>query len=157
MNRPAKECDPDQEDVKITFAGQDAIHVRCVGGRLELTLSVAKLSKGARKWKDFQVRTYYRPEVKGRSIELARDGIVQLLGPRLSTGSQIALRGVFSKVFSQKTRIGTSRRKRIVEQSEARGPGDHAVLRSTTAGSVPPLDRSVRAVHVPAVIAAKVI
>ena len=103
LNRPAKECDPDQEDVKITFACQDAIHVRCVGGRLELTLAVAKLSKGARRWKDFQVRTYYRPEVKGRAITLARDGIVQLIGPRLNTGSQIALRGVFSKVFSQKT------------------------------------------------------
>ena len=30
---------------------------------------------------------------------------MQLIGPRISAGSQIALRGVFSKVFSQKEAI----------------------------------------------------
>ena len=51
-----KPVDPDQEDVKITFAAKDAVHVRCNDGRLEITLAIARLSKGARKWKDFQVR-----------------------------------------------------------------------------------------------------
>jgi hypothetical protein len=38
--------------------------------------------------------------VHGRSAELCRDGVVQLVG-RLSTGSQIAVRGIFSKTFSK--------------------------------------------------------
>jgi hypothetical protein len=73
-----------------------------VGGRLEVTLAIAKLTKSPRKWSNFQVRAFYRPEVRGRSVDLVRDGVVQLIGTRLTTGSQIALRGVFSKVFSQK-------------------------------------------------------
>ena len=100
-----KPIDPDQEDVKITFAAKDALRVRCNDGRMEITLAIARLSKGSRKWKDFQVRAYYRPVVHGRSVDLARDGIVQLIGPKLNVGSQIALRGVFLKVFSQKEAI----------------------------------------------------
>jgi len=104
LHRPQpKACDPDQEDVKITFAAQNAVRLRCAEGRLEVTLAVAKLSKSPRHWKDFQVRAYYRPDIHGRSIELVRDGVVQLMGSRLTTGSQLALRGVFSKVFSQKS------------------------------------------------------
>ncbi len=100
-----KPVDPDQEDVKITFAAKDAVRVRCNDGRLEITLAIARLSKGARKWKDFQVRAFYRPAVQGRSVDLAREGIVQLIGARTNVASQIALRGVFSKVFSQKEPI----------------------------------------------------
>ena len=97
--------DPDQEDVKISFAAKDALRVHCNDGRLEITLAIARLSKGARKWKDFQVRAFYRPAVQGRRIDLNREGIVQLIGPRISISGQIALRGVFSKVFSQKEPI----------------------------------------------------
>jgi hypothetical protein len=97
--------DPDQEDVKITFAAKDAVHVHCGDGRIEICLSIARLSKGARKWNNFQVRAFYRPIVQGRSVDLARDGIVQLAGARISVTSQIALRGIFSKVFSQKEAI----------------------------------------------------
>ncbi len=100
-----KPVDPDQEDVKITFAAKDAVHVRCNDGRLEITLAIARLSKGTRKWKDFQVRAFYRPTVQGRRVDLAREGIVQLIGPRLNAGAQLALRGVFLKVFSQKEAI----------------------------------------------------
>ncbi len=41
-----KPVDPDQEDVKITFAAKDAVRVRCNDGRLEITLAIARLSKG---------------------------------------------------------------------------------------------------------------
>ena len=67
---------------------------------MELTLSVARLAKSPRKWQNFQVRAYYRPVVHGRSVEFVRDGVVQLIG-RLSTGSQLALRGVFARVFPE--------------------------------------------------------
>src|SRR5208282_6098981 len=56
-----KPVDADQEDVKITFAAKDALRVRCNDGRLEITLAIARLSKGKTKWKDFQVRAFYRP------------------------------------------------------------------------------------------------
>jgi hypothetical protein len=100
-----KPVDPDQEDVKITFAAKDAVHVRCNDGRLEITLAIARLSKGARKWSNFQVRAFYRPVVQGRSVDLAREGVVQLIAPRIGAAAQLPLRGVFSKVFSQKEPI----------------------------------------------------
>lgn len=101
----AKPIDPDQEDVKITFAPKDAVHVRCNDGRLEITLSIARLSKGTHRFKDFQVRASYRPVVEGRSIDLARDGIVKLIGPRMNAFTQVPLRSVFLKIFSDKQRI----------------------------------------------------
>ena len=79
------QTNPDHEDVTITFASHDAVRVRCVDGRIEITLSIAKLAKPPRKWKDFQVRAYYRPEVHGRSVEFARDGVIQLIG-RVNAG-----------------------------------------------------------------------
>jgi hypothetical protein len=103
LNRPEpKPIDPDQEDVKVTFAAQDAVRVRCLDGRVEVSMAVAKLSKSPRHWKDFQVRAFYRPQIDGRLVQMARDGVVRLSGARLSTGAQIALRGVFAKVFSEK-------------------------------------------------------
>ena len=100
-----KPVDPDQEDVKIGFAAKDAVHVRCHEGRVEITLAIARLTKGPRKWKDFQVRAFYRPVVQGRAVDLARDGIVQLIGPRMNAGSQIALRGVFSRSSRRRSRF----------------------------------------------------
>jgi hypothetical protein len=101
LNRPAPwETDPDQEDVKITFADTDAIVVRCQNNRVAITLSIARLSKGPRKYKNFQVRAFYRPEVNGRSAQLVRDGAIQLPA-HMSIGQQLVLRGVFSHTFSK--------------------------------------------------------
>lgn len=97
------ETNPENEDVKITFADQDAVVVRCQDGQFVLTLSIRSLSKGPRRWNDFDVRAFYRPEVSGRSAQLVREGVIHLIGQRLSAGSQIALRGIFSRVFSRKT------------------------------------------------------
>ena len=52
-------------------------------------------------WKNFQIRVFYRPQVDGLSVKLVRDGVIHLVGKRLSTSSQIALRGVFAKTFSK--------------------------------------------------------
>ena len=95
--------DPDQEDVKITFAAKDAVRVRCNDGRLEISLAIARLSKGNnRKFKDFQVRAAFKPVVEGRSIDLTRDGIVQLSGGRMNVAAQVVLRSIFLKIFSDK-------------------------------------------------------
>jgi hypothetical protein len=97
------EVNPENEDVKITFAASDALQVCCENNQIVLTISIAKLSSPPRFWKDFQVRVFYTPQIAERSAMLSRDGIVHLLGDHLNTGAQIALRGIFSKVFSKKT------------------------------------------------------
>jgi len=96
------ESNPEHEDVTITFAAKDPISVRFDEGQVVVTVSVAQLSKPPRVWEDFQVRAFYRPQIEGRSARLEREGVVRLLGPRLNLGSQIALRGIFSRTFSKK-------------------------------------------------------
>ena len=89
------------DDVKITFAEKDAVRVVCDDGRIAVNLSIARLSKYPRSWRDFQVRVYYRTEVDGLSALLTRDGVVQLTGRRVRTASQVALRGIFSCIFTK--------------------------------------------------------
>jgi hypothetical protein len=101
LNHPAAwEINPEHADVRITFAEKDAVVVRCQDGRLLLTLSIAQLSKASRRWRNFQIQAFYRPEVNGRSAQLVRDGVIRLIG-RVNTGSQIALRGIFSRALSK--------------------------------------------------------
>lgn len=95
------ESDPDQDDVSITFAARNAVEVRCQNGQVLLTVAIAKLAKGRQSWRDFQVRVAYAPRTVDRSAELHREGIVNLDGAQLSATSQIALRGIFAKVFSK--------------------------------------------------------
>jgi hypothetical protein len=106
LNCPAPwPTNPENDDVTITFAQRDPIVVRCQDGQVVLTLSFARLSKPPRKWTNFQIRAFYRPEAHGRSAELVREGVIHLIGTMgkpLSTGSQFALRGIFSHAFSKK-------------------------------------------------------
>jgi hypothetical protein len=87
-------------DLRITFAKRDAVTARFDEGRIELTLGIAELHKFPKKWRDFQVRVYYRPKVSGIDVRFVRDGTVQLRGEHFGREPQIALRGIFSKVFS---------------------------------------------------------
>ena len=48
--RPAREC-------HVTFAPQDAVRIRCEDGRVEVVLSIAELSQGGKKRRNFTVRT----------------------------------------------------------------------------------------------------
>lgn len=94
---------PENEDVKLTLAPQDAIVVRFQDGQIMLTFSVQRLSRGPHRWSNFQVRAFYRPDAQDCKATLTRNGVIRLMGPRLSTGSQIALRGIFSHALSKKT------------------------------------------------------
>ncbi|MGA2796619.1 MAG: hypothetical protein ABSE63_03460 [Thermoguttaceae bacterium] len=96
---------PENQDLTVTFAKKDAAALRCQEGRVMLTLNITKVSKEPRQWNNFQVRVFYRPQVNGRSAELVRDGVIQLICQRMSNGSQIALRGMFSKAFPQNDTI----------------------------------------------------
>ena len=95
----------DHDDVTITFAPQNAVQVRCRNGQVAIALAVAKVTKGAEAWENFQVRAFYRPKLGDHSVELAREDVVQLIGGQLGTRSQIVLRGIFSKAFSNKRPI----------------------------------------------------
>jgi hypothetical protein len=90
---------PDNEDAMVTFAERNPIVVRCRDGKLELTLSIAKLKKSPHVWRNFQVRAYYKPEVRGRSAQLVREGVIEFPGPR---NVSLALRGVFAHALSSK-------------------------------------------------------
>ena len=100
---PPWKTDPDNESVKISFAERNPVVVRCEDGRVVLTLSIRRLKKSPRSWSYFQIRAFYRPEIDGCSALLVRDGVIQLIGKRLTIGSQIALRGIFSSVLSKDT------------------------------------------------------
>jgi hypothetical protein len=89
------------DDVSITFAPRDSVCVDCRDGRIAVTLSIARLEKSPRVWKDFQVRAYYRAEIDGLSATLVRDGSIRMVGRRISTGSQLAVRSIFGRVFSK--------------------------------------------------------
>jgi len=96
------ETNPEHNDVKIIFAQKDPVVIRCKDNQVVLTLSIARLSKSPRKWSNFQIRAFYKPEANGRSAQLAREGVIHLIGARLTTGSQFALRGIFSRALSKK-------------------------------------------------------
>lgn len=91
----------EHDDLRIAFAKSSAVQVRCCEGRIGVTLNVARLTLGGQQWDDFQVRAYYRPEVHGINAVLVREDFIHLRGERLPTRSQIALRGVFGRVFSK--------------------------------------------------------
>jgi hypothetical protein len=91
----------DHDDVEITFADEDAVRVECQDGQITINLAVARLRQSPRTWRDFQVRVHYRPQVEGLSAELVRDGVVELPETRMRTSSEVALRGIFSKIFSK--------------------------------------------------------
>jgi hypothetical protein len=112
---------PDEEslqDLFLTFASENAIRMHCRDGRAELNLSFARLRKGQQSWRDFTVRVYYKPNLDEPGAPLHRDGTVQLIGNRLNTGAQIALRGIFSKAFPPSRTM-----KLIPDKIVARRPG----------------------------------
>lgn len=87
-------------DARVTFAAQDALRVQFRDGKLIVTLAIAELSSEGNRWRDFQVRATYRPQIAHDKIQFVREGVIQLIGP-MDMRSQIALRGIFSKTFSR--------------------------------------------------------
>ena len=126
LSRPtAIDDNPDHEDVSITFAPRDAVRVCCAEGRMEVTVSIARLAKGEHFWKHFQVRAFYRPQCNGPVAELARDGVIQLLGPRLSTGRESPC-GESSRTPSRSGALEAHARA-ICHRSAVCRRGDHAI------------------------------
>jgi hypothetical protein len=95
-----------RDDLKFTFAAEDAVQVKCEAGRIEIALRLAELTLEGKRWRNLLVRAYYRAEAAGPNVEIVRDGSIQLAGERLSPRSQIVLRGLFSRVFDRDARFG---------------------------------------------------
>jgi len=89
------------EDVRVTFAPRDAVRVRFEGGRIAVAISFAELTQGRKRWRDFTVRTYYRPEVAGLEPRFVRDGSIYLEGESVRGKTEVVLRSIFSKVLSR--------------------------------------------------------
>jgi hypothetical protein len=92
--------DGENDDTVLTFAEHDPIGLRCREGRIELSVSLARLQSGSRQWRNFTVHVSYRPQMNGPTVELLRDGVIGLAAERLSLQSQLVLRGTFSRIFS---------------------------------------------------------
>ncbi len=88
------------DNVTVRFAGQDPLRISFHEGRATLTLALSELSDGRNRWKNFVVRAHYRPAPEQPDADLVRDSYVQLIG-RLGFRDQVALRGIFSRVFSR--------------------------------------------------------
>ncbi|MEX0713932.1 MAG: hypothetical protein WD278_16460, partial [Pirellulales bacterium] len=89
------------DDIRISFAPRGAVAARFGEDRIELVLTIAELRHRRRVWQDFTVRIFYRPQSDGLTASLVRDGTIQVHGKRFGSSPQIALRGMFNRVFSQ--------------------------------------------------------
>lgn len=89
------------ENVTVQFAANKPIRVECENGKLTLSLQITELKNRRSSWQDFEVRAEYLPDSSQLDARLVRDGVIQLIGDRLSFGDQIALRTIFSRVLSK--------------------------------------------------------
>ncbi|MBX7075555.1 MAG: hypothetical protein K1X71_20630 [Pirellulales bacterium] len=106
LNRPLEQA-PDnlRNDVFLTFAPNDSFLVRVRDGGVEINLHLDELRAEGDTYRDFTVRVYYRPDETSPTGDLVRDGVVQLIGNRITLRGQIALRGIFSKTFPREKRF----------------------------------------------------
>jgi hypothetical protein len=89
------------EDVTLRFAAEDPVRFVLEDGRMAIEISLVELKQGRRGWKNFTVRVFYEPALDDPQADLVRDQYVELIGRRLSFRDQIALRGIFSRVFAK--------------------------------------------------------
>ncbi|WP_145055278.1 hypothetical protein [Lignipirellula cremea] len=88
------------DDVVLQFAESDAVRVLFEQDHVEMRLRLAMLSSGRRTWRNIEIRARYSPVVNGRTLDFERQDHIELIG-RLGFRDQIALRGIFSRVFSK--------------------------------------------------------
>ncbi len=107
MQQPHKTLPEDaSNDVTARFAEERPITVEFEDGRMTFTLRIASLVQPGRiHLKNFIIRTSYLPMVDGLQAELTRDGVVSVDGPKLVTRDRVALRAIFSRVFSSRSSL----------------------------------------------------
>ncbi len=90
-----------EEELFITFADKNALTVHLHDSMILVRVAVQELRVGKRSWKNFTVEAPYLVQSGEKEIFVQRDGPVRLIG-RIPVGQQVAIRGIFSKIF-QKT------------------------------------------------------
>ncbi len=90
------------ENITVQFADVNPVRVHCDNGKLTLFLKIAELKNRRNSWHHFEVRAEHLPDSTRLHANLVRDGVIQLIGKRLSFGDQIALRAIFSRALSKK-------------------------------------------------------
>jgi hypothetical protein len=88
------------EKVRVHFADEEAVRIRLAEGHMEVIIKLKSLETERRTWRDLVVRNFYVPDPSTRRAVLVRDSSVRLVGERLGVRDQIALRGIFSKIFA---------------------------------------------------------
>ncbi len=96
-------------DTIIQFAAEHPLEFEFVDGQIMLTIHLAELNTGKRKWRDFSVRGYYRADIRQLEVELVREEGIELLSDRFGLKDQIMLRSIFSKVLAKNTRFAILR------------------------------------------------
>lgn len=91
---------PQEEELLLTFADSNAVTVHFQDGRFLIRVAVKDLRVGKRQWKNFQVEAPYLVETGEKEVLVQRDGPVRLIG-RIPIGQQVAVRGIFSKIFKK--------------------------------------------------------
>ncbi|MCH2127537.1 MAG: hypothetical protein MK179_00275 [Pirellulaceae bacterium] len=105
------------ENVKVRFAAYEPIRFRFDNGRASITIRLASLSKGKRhRWRKLTVTGEYAPDVSSVNAPLIRDESIRLTGHKLSFSDQVALRSIFSNVFSRKRPLTILRTKLANDQ-----------------------------------------
>lgn len=99
------------EGVFLQMIDRHPVQVHCQDGRLRFELYVKSLSaedesrqNGQKTWRNFKVTVHYVPMTHGFACDLHRDGCVELQSlthRAIGFGDQVALRAIFTKVFSK--------------------------------------------------------
>ena len=90
-------------NVCVRFANYEPIRFDFSDNRVRVTLRLTLMSKGRRhRWRCLTVRADYQPDPSSVEACLARNESIRLSGSRLDFSDQVALRGIFSRVFSRK-------------------------------------------------------
>lgn len=97
-----KLANPDDipDDVTVTFAAKDAVRLKCEDGGIEVTFAFARLTRGKKNWRNFTVRSVYRPEAQGLEPRFVRDDTIHLDGS-LRGKVEPGVRAIFSRVLSK--------------------------------------------------------
>jgi len=106
LDRPQPPLPDDlPDDVFITFAAKDPVSVRLTNDRAELCLTMAELTQGRNRWRNFSVRASYRPETQELQAGFLRDSGLRLEGESIKGKPELLLRGIFSRVLSSNRQV----------------------------------------------------
>jgi hypothetical protein len=93
------------EEVLVTFADEDCLHVRFDSGKAQVELRIKDLVADKKRWQNLVIRAEYQPATTGLDAQLARIEAVQVAGDRLSTKSHVTLKAIFSRMFTRNRQV----------------------------------------------------